>query len=195
MRADARLQGFDARPELCLLLLAPLALQVDVAQQQRRHDQADQPMAQVEVDLAIARQRSAEVEVVGQCGACNRQAHHQGAAEAAGECRTQARQQRPQLAQQGRRKQHNPLHEERRQGQSHPVEARQHRLGQHQHQHQQLGQKHQPEQCLGQAELRQEEIVVGGFGTRFLFQALLHPGHIPKGPAGDEPGSPGKSLY
>ncbi|MCY1368745.1 hypothetical protein D9M69_557450 [compost metagenome] len=124
MRADARLQGFDACPEFGLLLLAPLALQVEVAQQERRHDQADHPMAQVEVDLAIARQRSAEVEIVGQRGARQGQAHHQGGAEAAGECRTQARQQRPQLAQQGGRKQHYPLHEERRQGQPHPVEAR-----------------------------------------------------------------------
>ncbi|MCY1368746.1 hypothetical protein D9M69_557460 [compost metagenome] len=87
------------------------------------------------------------------------------------------------------------MHEQGGQGQAHPVEAGQHRLGQHQDQDQQFGQQHQPEQSLGQAQFRQEEVVVGGFGTRFLFQALRHSGYFPNGPASDQRGSPGKSLY
>ena len=64
VRANSRLQRFDACLEFGLLLPPPLALQVEVAQHQRRHDQRDDAVAQVEVHLAVTLQLTAKVEIV-----------------------------------------------------------------------------------------------------------------------------------
>ncbi|MCY1295632.1 hypothetical protein D9M70_449800 [compost metagenome] len=159
MRLDPCLQRLDARAQLGLLLAPPLALQIEVAQQQRRDDQPDQAVAQVQLQLAAARQRAAEVVIVGHRRADQRQHHHQQAAQKPGPGRAQAHQPRPQAAQHGGGEQHDPLHEQRGQRQAHPVEAGGHRLGEHQRQHQQLGQQHQHQQRLGGAQFGQEEIV------------------------------------
>ncbi len=162
VRANPRLQRFQARLQLGLLLPAPLALQVKVAQHQGGHDQRDQRVPQIQIDLAGTRQFSAQLIVLGDRRAAQGEGHHQQAAGTPRQRHRQACEQWPQAAEQRRREQYDPLHEQRRQGQAHPVEARRHRLRQHQHEHQQLRQQHQGEQGFGFAELGNEEVVLDG---------------------------------
>ncbi len=165
MRADSRLQRFDARVQFRLLLTSPLTLQIEIAQQQARHDQADQRMAQIEIGLAVTREWPAELVDVRHRRAGQGQTHHQRTTHHPGQRRPQPRQQRPQQAHGAGRQQHYPLHEQRDQRQAHPVERRLHGLGQHQHQYQQFGEQHQAEQRFRLAQLGHEEIVDQGNGA------------------------------
>jgi len=140
----ARLGG----DEFGLLLAAPLALQPEVAQQQHRHDEGDQRVSHVQPHLAHPLQRAGQLQPVGHQGAEQGQGHHDGTAEPAGHHRPMPGEPGPQATQQRRREQHDPLHEERDQRQADPVELQGEGLGQHQYQHQQLGQHHQDEQGL-----------------------------------------------
>ncbi|MCY1539509.1 hypothetical protein D9M68_750990 [compost metagenome] len=116
-------------------------------------------MPQVQIDFAIARQRPAELIEVGNRRAGHGQADHDRAAQDTGQRRTQARQQRPETTEQRRRKQQDPLHEQRGQRQAYPVETWLHRLGQHQHQYQQFGEQHHAQQGFRLAQFRDEELV------------------------------------
>ena len=131
-------------------------------------------MAQIKIHLATAWQRPAQVVVVGHRRATQGQQHHQGAAQAARQRRAQTGQQGAQAAQYGCREQHDPLHEQRGQGQAYPVEARRHRLGEHQHQYQQLSQQHHAQQGFRLAQFGDEEVVDGGAGFVLGKQLCVH---------------------
>ncbi len=146
-------------------------------------------MTQVEIDLPVARKRAAELVDIGHRGAGQGQPDHQRAAGQPGEGGAQTRQHGPQQTHGAGREQHDPLHEQRRQRQPHPVKARLHRLGQHQHEHQQLGEQDQAKQGIGLAQLGDEEVIGYGSGFHALQPVVYLPGSFLAHPVNGKPGA------